>query len=61
MGEIKGQLLGIVLVLSIFGIVATALTTAFNNVSDDVVTKIESSTEITPAAQNNDLLSFWAK
>ncbi len=58
MGEIKGQLLGIVLVLSIFGIVATALTTAFNNVSDDVVTKIESSTEITPAAQNNDLLSF---
>lgn len=61
MGEIKGQLLGIVLVLSIFGIVATALTTAFNNVSDDVVTKIESSTEITPSAQNNDLLSFWAK
>lgn len=58
MGEIKGQLLGIVLVLSIFGIVATALTTAFNNVSDDVVTKIESSTEIAPAAQNNDLLSF---
>ncbi|MBO8427757.1 MAG: hypothetical protein IAC58_04295 [Firmicutes bacterium] len=58
MGEIKGQLLGIVLVLSIFGIVATALTTAFTNVSDDVVTKIESSTEITPAAQNNDLLSF---
>ena len=59
MGEIKGQLLGLVLVLSIFGIIAGALTAAFTTVKDDVVEKIESSTEITPAAsQNTKLLNF---
>ena len=59
MGEIKGQLLGLVLVLSIFGIIAGALTAAFTMVKDDVVEKIESSTEITPAAsQNTKLLTF---
>ncbi len=59
MGEIKGQLLGLVLVLSIFGIIAGALTAAFTTVKDDVVEKIESSTEITPAAsQNTKLLTF---
>ena len=59
MGEIKGQLLGLVLVLSIFGIIAGALTAAFTTVKDDVVEKIESSTDITPAAsQNTKLLTF---
>ena len=59
MGEIKGQLLGLVLVLSIFGIIAGALTAAFTTVKDDVVEKIEASTEITPAAsQNTKLLTF---
>lgn len=59
MGEIKGQLLGLVLVLSIFGIIAGALTAAFTTVKDDVVEKIESSTEIIPAAsQNTKLLTF---
>ena len=59
MGEIKGQLLGLVLVLSIFGIIAGALTAAFTTVIDDGVEKVESSTEITPAAsQNTKLITF---
>ena len=36
MSEIKGQLLGIVLVLMVFGIVAAALTTIFTGLSNSV-------------------------
>lgn len=42
MSEIKGQLLGIILVLAIFGIVGAALKTAFSNMSDTVSESVES-------------------
>lgn len=41
MSEIKGQLLGVLLVISIFGIVAAAMTSAFRNASGSVGNKIE--------------------
>ncbi|MCQ3034968.1 MAG: hypothetical protein MJ248_01920 [Bacilli bacterium] len=36
MSEIKGQLLGIILTISIFGVVLAAMTAAFKNVSQSV-------------------------
>ncbi|MBO7614353.1 MAG: hypothetical protein J6T15_01430 [Bacilli bacterium] len=41
MSEIKGQLLGIILVLAIFGIVGAALKSAFTNMKDTVVEQVE--------------------
>ena len=41
MSEIKGQLLGIILVLAIFGIVGAALKAAFTNMKDTVVEQVE--------------------
>ena len=40
MSEIKGQLLGIVLVLMVFGIVAAALTTIFTGLSNSVTSQV---------------------
>ena len=40
MSEIKGQLLSIVLVLMVFGIVATALTTIFTGLSSSVTSEV---------------------
>lgn len=40
MSEIKGQLLGIVLVLMVFGIVAAALTTIFTGLSSSVTSQV---------------------
>lgn len=40
MSELKGQLLGIVLVLMVFGIVAASLTAIFNNLSSSVSTEV---------------------
>ncbi len=44
MSEIKGQLLGIILVLSIFWIVGTALKTVFTSMKDSVVESVENAT-----------------
>ena len=41
MSEIKGQLLGIILVLAIFGIVGAALKVAFGNMKDAVVQEVD--------------------
>lgn len=41
MFEIKGQLLGIVLVLTIFGVVTVAMTTGFERAADTVQERIE--------------------
>lgn len=41
MSEIKGQLLGIVLVLTIFGIVAIAMSNAFETSADTIQERIE--------------------
>ena len=45
MSEIKGQLLGIVLVLAIFGAIAGALVAAFSSVGDQVVEYMETATD----------------
>ncbi|MFA6667483.1 MAG: hypothetical protein WCS51_03935 [Bacilli bacterium] len=44
MSEIKGQLLGIVLVVAVFGIVSTALVTAFTNASKSISEQVENVT-----------------
>ena len=40
MSEIKGQLLGIILVLMVFGIVAAGLTTVFQNLTNTVSSEV---------------------
>ena len=40
MSEIKGQLLGIILVIMIFGIVAAGLTTIFTNLTNTVSSEV---------------------
>lgn len=42
MSEIKGQLLGIILTIAIFGVVLTTMVTAFGNMSDTVGSRVES-------------------
>ena len=41
MSEIKGQLLGIILVIMVFGIVAAGLTAVFTNLTDSVSSQVE--------------------
>lgn len=49
MSEIKGQLLGIVLVIAVFAVVGAALVTAFSNATKKVATEIEKEpTGLTP-------------
>ncbi len=43
MSEIKGQILGVILVLAVFGVVGTTLYTAFKTASNDVANKITGS------------------
>lgn len=52
MSEIKGQLLGIILVIMVFGIVAASLTTIFTNLTNSV------SSEVTQAVNDYGLLAF---
>ena len=40
MSEIKGQLLGIILVIMVFGIVAAGLTTVFNSLTSSVSSEV---------------------
>ena len=63
MSEIKGQLLGIVLVVTIFGAVAGVLLSAFNTAASNTAEKISSEPEISEAAakvvsNSADLLRF---
>lgn len=72
MSEIKGQLLGIILTISIFGIVAAAMATSFTNASKKIGDQVENvaTTEVTAEAQqridqNKGRISYkivyWAK
>lgn len=45
MSEIKGQLLGVILTIAIFGIVATAMTGAFSKAANDIGSQIENVAE----------------
>lgn len=40
MSEIKGQLLGIILVLMVFGVIGAAIKTAFSDMKDTVVESV---------------------
>lgn len=50
MSEIKGQLLGIVLTIAVFGIVFAAMTVAFQRVSESVEEKATSAVNATTAS-----------
>lgn len=56
MSEIKGQLLGIILVIAVFGVVATALTAAFKTTTENVGKKMEESpsTSITESSDDKE-------
>lgn len=44
MSELKGTLLGMVLVIAVFGVIATSLLGAFQNTADNVASQIEAET-----------------
>ena len=52
MSEIKGQLLGIILVVTIFGAVAGVLLTAFSTAASNTSTKISNDPQITAKTYN---------
>ena len=54
MSEIKGQLLGIILVLSIFLTVSVALTAIFTNMTDSVESKVSEVVEFDENNQNTE-------
>jgi len=62
MSEIKGQLLGIVLVVTIFGAVSTALVAAFNSATKTVTQAVEDYSikdPLPPETEDNN--SFYLK
>lgn len=54
MSEIKGQLLGIILVLSIFLTVSVALTAIFTNMTDSVESKVSEVVEFDNGSQTTE-------
>lgn len=66
MSEIKGQLLGIVLVVAVFGVVGGVLVTAFSKSAKNIGAKIETDTQPVDSSasvdnsiiSNSDLLTF---
>ena len=54
MSEIKGQLLGVLLVVTIFAGVSAVLVTAFSDAASDVAEQISAPAETTPAANINE-------
>ena len=56
MSEIKGQILGIVLVLAIFGAVAGVMITLFTNTASDLEEKVSTNIESVLLAKNNDVV-----
>lgn len=58
MSEIKGQILGIVLVLSIFGLVGTALIAIFRNLTTTVENKVDQEISNVEAAEATVLSDF---
>ena len=56
MSEIKGQLLGIVLTVALFGIVSAALVVAFQNTSKKVAEEVEKNTVEIPKASTENFI-----
>lgn len=52
MSEIKGQILGIVLVLAIFGAVAAVMVTLFRNTATEIEEKVSANIESVLLAKN---------
>lgn len=54
MSEIKGQMLGIILVIAIFGVVLGLMTTAFTTSAEAIQSRVEeaASTSVEPANHN---------
>lgn len=54
MSEIKGQLLGIILTISIFGIVLAAMATSFGKMGDSIGERMEevATTEVTYTSES---------
>ena len=50
MSEIKGQLLGIILVIMVFGIVAASLTAIFTSLPETISSEVASAAQITSSA-----------
>lgn len=57
MSEIKGQLLGIVLVVAIFGAVASALLTAFKTAAANTAEKITTEPSISEVSEAKNVVS----
>ncbi len=58
MSEIKGQLLGILLVIAIFGVVSAALISIFNNLVDTVASEVDE-IQTSIIAIKTDLLTYY--
>ncbi len=55
MSEIKGQLLGIILVIIVFGVVAAGITTVFQNLTSSVSSEVAKAVSSNPKAE---MMSF---
>lgn len=51
MSEIKGQLLGIILVILVFGVVATGITAVFQNLTSSVSSEVAKAVTTNPKAE----------
>ena len=53
MSEIKGQLLGIILVLAVFGVVIGALTAAFQHSAETIQTRVEEAATLNQSEEDD--------
>lgn len=60
MGELKGQLLSILLVLVVFGAIAGTLYTAFMSTKDKITTKLNEANNALETKPQHTLLEFKA-
>ena len=51
MSEIKGQLLGIILVIIVCGVVAAGISTVFQNLTNSVSSEVAKAVSTTPKAE----------
>lgn len=51
MSEIKGQLLGIILVIIVFGVVAVGISTVFQNLTNSVSSEVAKAVTTNPKAE----------
>lgn len=59
MSELKGQVLGIILVLTLFGVIATSLTVAFNAFATKIDTDVSELVESPTGGSGNITLAHY--